>query len=132
MAQGAYIVYPFLTQPERSMFSTTQRGKPMLRDSFNYEYTLYREVKNRKFWTCMRERSKLHPPCPGRATTVGDFTVSTRQHNHLSDPTLVKVRDEEKKGSLQWPGSILHSRPLTCSRSGPRLPSPQLTEARQC
>ncbi len=37
------------------------------------------------------------PHCPGRAKTDGEFTVSTRPHNHLSDPTMVKVRQAEMK-----------------------------------
>jgi hypothetical protein len=97
MAEQGDIEYPVIAQPERSIFSSTTKGKPLLMDSFNYEYVLNKEVKDRKFWKCKNDRSKLHPPCPGRATTEGEFTLSTRAHNHLSDPTLVKVKMAEKR-----------------------------------
>jgi hypothetical protein len=97
MAQGDNVEFPTLKEPEKSIFSKTQRGKPLLRDSFHYEYTLNKQFGEKKFWVCTRHRSTLHPRCPGRATTDGDMTTSTRQHNHFSDATLNKVRDEENK-----------------------------------
>jgi hypothetical protein len=98
MAEGGDVNdFPCISGPEKSTFSTTIRGKQLLIDSLNYEYIYNRENKGRKYWVCKNDRSKLHPNCPGRATTDGEFTVSTRPHNHLSDPTMVKVRMVEKQ-----------------------------------
>jgi hypothetical protein len=98
MAEGGDVVpYPAISGPEKSIYSTTSHGKPLLIDSLNYEYFFNCESKGRKYWICKNEKSKLHPSCPGRATTDGDFTVSTRPHNHLSDPTNVKVKQAERK-----------------------------------
>jgi FLYWCH zinc finger domain len=94
---GAQGDYPTISGAEKSIYSTTKRGKQLLIDSLNYEYVFNNESKGRKYWICKNDRSKLHAKCPGRATTEGDFTVSTRPHNHLSDPTAVKVSCVEKK-----------------------------------
>jgi hypothetical protein len=97
MAEGDFSSYPVLRQPETSTFGTSSRGGKVLRDSNHYEYNFNRSSGDRKFWICIRSRSKLHPFCPGRATTQGDKTISTRAHNHISDPTTIKVKDSVKK-----------------------------------
>jgi len=97
MAEGDPIIYPVLKEPELSTFGTSARGGKVLRDSLHYEYNFNRASGDRKFWICLRSRSKLHPFCPGRATTQGEMTVSTRAHNHMSDPTTIKVKDSVKK-----------------------------------
>jgi hypothetical protein len=97
MAEGDHVVYPVIKEPELSTFGTTNRGGKLLRDSNHYEYNYSRASGDRKFWVCVNTRSKNIPFCPGRATTMGDMTVSTRAHNHLSDPISIKVKDTVKK-----------------------------------
>jgi len=97
MAEGDQAIYPIIKQPEVSTFGTTNRGGKVLRDSNHYEYNYVRSSGERKFWVCIHTRSKLMPFCPGRATTQGDMTISTRSHNHVSDPTSIKVKDTVKK-----------------------------------
>jgi len=97
MAEGDQVVYPVIKEPELSTFGTTNRGGKLLRDSNHYEYNYSRASGDRKFWVCVNTRSKNIPFCPGRATTMGDMTVSTRAHNHLSDPISIKVKDTVKK-----------------------------------
>ncbi len=89
--------YPCIKEPELSIYGTTQRGGKLLRDSFHYEYNFNRVSGDRKHWVCVNTRSKHIPFCPGRATTVGDMTISTRAHNHLSDPVSIKVKDSVRK-----------------------------------
>jgi hypothetical protein len=58
---------------------------------------MIRSKGERTFWICTRERSKLHPSCPGKATTQDNMTVSTRKHNQMPDPTLSFVKENERK-----------------------------------
>jgi hypothetical protein len=97
MAEGDNVEYPCIKEPELSIYGTTQRGGKLLRDSFHYEYNFNRVSGDRKHWVCVNTRSKHIPFCPGRATTVGDMTISTRAHNHLSDPVSIKVKDSVRK-----------------------------------
>jgi len=97
MAEGDQVIYPVIKEPELSTYGTTSKGGKLLRDSLHYEYNFNRVSGDRKFWICVNSRSKLKPFCPGRATTVGEMTVSTRAHNHLSDPTSIKVKETVQK-----------------------------------
>ena len=49
------------------------------------------------FRVCPRSKSKIQPWCPGKATTLGDRILSTRRHNHISDPVDLKVKQATRK-----------------------------------
>jgi hypothetical protein len=53
--------FPEVTEEVPAKFMDSRKGKPLLVDPFNYVYVRMKDVEDKTYWRCQRERSKLLP-----------------------------------------------------------------------
>jgi hypothetical protein len=53
--------FPEVNDKVPAKFMDSRRGRPQLVDPYNYVYSRMKDVKDRTYWRCVREVSKLFP-----------------------------------------------------------------------